>query len=98
MAKTATGKASDSFLGLEMEKFLPNKLLRNVAFFVVVIWGVAFALAALMFDVYLLTPEEWAFLSPTRLKTILNFMAFSGNVFLFAAIFMLGYMVRARRE
>ena len=97
MAKTATEKMSDAFWGVEIEKILPNKFLREAVFVVVVVWGVAVVLAALLFNIYLLTSEGETFLTPVRVKALINFIEFSANVALLAFVFLLGCRVGTTR-
>ena len=98
MAKTATGKTSDAFWGFEIERMLPNRFLRNALFVVVVIWGVAVVLAALLFNIYLLTPEEKTFLTPARVEDLVSFMKISAPLIFTALSFAIGYLIGARRN
>ena len=76
---------------------LPSKFLRETIFYVVVIWGATAVLAGIMFNVYLLTSEEWFFINLVRMKTLINFIDFSANIFLTAFLFLLGYKLGATR-
>ena len=77
---------------------LPNKFLRNALFVVVVVWGLAVVLAALLFNIYLLTPEEKIFLTPAWVENLVSFMKISAPLTFSTLLFVMGYLMGARRN